>query len=72
MTDRKCPLCGSRKFFVREAADAYDTFEFEFKNGEVTPCGEGEAECPPIVDDTEAHCCRCTWKGLVASLPAAH
>lgn len=70
MPDRKCPLCGSRKFFVREPGDDYDMIEFECRNCELVPCVD--RELPAIADDTETHCCRCTWRGQWASLPSAH
>jgi hypothetical protein len=68
MANRKCPLCGSQKFFVRNPEDFYDTVEFEFKGGEIAPCTD-EGDAPDIGEETETHCCRCTWHGKVASLP---
>jgi hypothetical protein len=59
-----CPLCGCDRFYVKHPEDAYDTYEFEVRNGEIVFASEdAESECPEIRDDTEAYCGHCAWHG---------
>ncbi len=62
MKKTKCPVCGSTHFFVRDPDDAYETYEFECREGEVCfDDGVDPGEAPDVVDDTEAYCTSCSW-----------
>lgn len=55
----KCPVCGSTKFFLKDPADDYETYEFAVENGQpVFP-----AEPQDLQPDTESFCQRCSWHG---------
>jgi hypothetical protein len=64
MTDMKCPLCGCRNFYLKDAEDEYGTHPFELKNGEIVFKEEHSAEeCPNIDAGSVTYCERCTWHG---------
>lgn len=59
-----CPLCGWERFYVKHPEDAYETFEFDVKKGEIFfPSEEAGRECPEIHEDTETYCDNCAWHG---------
>ena len=35
MTQSKCPVCGCKKFYVKNPDDEYDIYEFKCKEGEI-------------------------------------
>ncbi len=62
MSDAKCPLCGSLRFYVRDPEDEYELYEFDLERGEVVFDPEtNEAELPEILEDTETYCNKCAW-----------
>jgi len=59
-----CPLCGCEHFYVKSAEDAYETFEFDVRNGKnFFRSEEMERACPEIKEDTETYCDHCAWHG---------
>jgi len=69
MTDLKCPLCGCRSFYIKDAEDEYGTHLFELKNGEVVFRAESSAEDRPTIDSgSVTYCERCTWHGQFKKL----
>ncbi|MEJ2589194.1 MAG: hypothetical protein P8165_16785 [Deltaproteobacteria bacterium] len=62
MADAKCPICGSKRFYVKNPDDEYDLYEFECRDGEIyfedTLTDE---ECPEVRDGTETYCNNCAW-----------
>ncbi len=40
----KCPVCGSQKFFLKDPADEYETYEFELKDGQAKFAAEPQAD----------------------------
>lgn len=62
MKEGKCPLCGSKHFYVKDPDDEYETYEFECKAGEV--CFEDDVDsdqAPDVEEDTETYCATCSW-----------
>lgn len=55
----KCPVCGSTKFFLKDPADEYETYEFNLENGQPVFLGEPQE----LQRDTESFCQRCSWHG---------
>lgn len=64
----KCPVCGSIKFYIKDPDDEYETYEFEYKDGEICPCADtGESEFPEMSEATETFCNKCAWHGKLKS-----
>lgn len=62
MTDKKCPVCGCKQFYVKNPDDEYDIYEFECKEGEICFDPEVDASDAPEVDEgTETYCNDCAW-----------
>jgi hypothetical protein len=60
----KCPMCGGERFFMKDPDDPYETYPFEFIDGQLTFDPEVETDNPPkIRDDTETFCEKCVWHG---------
>jgi hypothetical protein len=58
----KCPVCGSLNFFVKDADDEYETYDFELKGEAVVFNPEAaESDSPEVKSDTEVFCEKCTW-----------
>jgi hypothetical protein len=53
----KCPVCGSQRFFFKDAEDEYTTYEFDLKDGQAV----FEDEPHEVQSETETFCCRCSW-----------
>lgn len=54
---KKCPICGSQRFFVKDPDDEYETHEFELAAGQAVFKNEPQ----DIQAETETYCCRCSW-----------
>ena len=62
MSETKCPLCGSQRFYVRDPEDEYEIYEFDLDEGEVVFDPETtEEEVVEIVEETETYCNKCAW-----------
>ena len=69
MVDPKCPLCGSKSFFVKDPDDPYEIYEFDLEEGEINFSSEGEeSELPTIEGETETYCNRCAWHDKLKTL----
>ena len=60
----KCPVCGSKRFFVRDQEDEYETHEFDLEDGQ----GVFASESKEIQPETETYCNRCSWHGRFVTL----
>lgn len=64
MRDNKCPLCGSKSFYVKDPDDEYETYEFELReSGAAFLETEEGIESPEIDSSTKTFCSRCSWHG---------
>ena len=64
----KCPVCGSVKFYVKDPDDEYETYVFEYVDGEIRPGADGSgSELPEISEETETFCDVCAWHGKLKS-----
>jgi hypothetical protein len=62
MSETKCPLCGSQRFYVRDPEDQYETYEFDLNEGKLIFDPETtETEPPQISAETETYCNKCAW-----------
>jgi hypothetical protein len=70
MQQSKCPVCGCKKFYVKNPDDEYETYAFECRNGAV--CFDADVinrtECPPVTDATETFCDVCAWHDKFSAL----
>lgn len=57
----KCPVCKSRRFFVKNPEDEYDMFEFEWTPEKIVFISEPFE----VSDDTRTLCSQCSWHGKV-------
>ena len=72
MSEPKCPLCGSERFYVKDAEDQYAIQEFDLKEGKIVfRLEESQSELPNIVQETETHCSLCAWHGKFGTLTRA-
>jgi hypothetical protein len=72
VSEKKCPLCGSQSFYVKDREDQYETYEFDLTDGEIIFKPEcSESEPPDIVGETETYCHRCAWHGKFETLKRA-
>ena len=62
MSQTKCPLCGSQRFYVRDPEDQYETYEFDLNEGKVIFDPEtAGTELPQVSAETETYCNKCAW-----------
>ena len=62
MSDKKCPLCGSHSFYLRDPEDEYEIYEFDLNEGKVIfQSAADEADLPEIAEETETFCNKCAW-----------
>ena len=60
----KCPTCGCEAFYVKDADDEYDIYEFTCSGGQIEFSDTIDTEdTPQIQDETETFCNRCAWHG---------
>ncbi|MBW1987712.1 MAG: hypothetical protein JRI50_10915 [Deltaproteobacteria bacterium] len=69
MAVMKCPVCGSKSFFVRDPDEEYEVHEFDLQDSKIVfnPDHSGP-EMPEIVDDTDTYCNKCSWQGKFGML----
>ena len=66
---KKCPVCNSNRFYIKDPEDAYEMYEFSIQGGEVVfEPGEEDANPPGIGDETETYCNQCSWHGKFRTL----
>ncbi len=62
MTDKKCPVCGCKHFYVKHPDDEYDIYEFECKGeGVVFNSDVDASDTPEVNENTETFCNDCAW-----------
>lgn len=61
MAAMKCPDCGSESFYVKDAEDQFNIFEFELRDGEIVPSDVQECNPIEVKAETETYCERCAW-----------
>lgn len=60
----KCPICQCEQFYIKDPDDAFETYEFECKEGEICFDENTDASgAPEIVGNTDTWCNRCAWHG---------
>ncbi|MDD3580030.1 MAG: hypothetical protein PHW74_03290 [Desulfobacca sp.] len=69
MATRKCPVCGSKSFYVRDPDEEYEIYEFDLQEGNIVfnPNNPG-SDLPAIEDNTDTYCCKCSWTGKFQAL----
>lgn len=59
-----CPVCRSHQFYIKDPSDAFEIYEFEYRDGQIrfaeTEVDDGLAE---IGEDHEIYCQICAWHG---------
>ena len=69
MSETKCPLCGSQRFYVRDPEDQYELYEFDLNEGRVIFDPETTGtELPQISAETETYCNKCAWHDTFKTL----
>ena len=64
-----CPLCGSKRFYVKDPNEAYDTYSFDLEaSGVVFSEDVDESDCPEIDEETHTYCEQCAWHGRFGEL----
>lgn len=70
MTEGQCPVCGCRRFYVKDPDDPYEQYALEIMDGQA--CFEGDAPAahgrPALGADTELFCDRCSWHDRLQTL----
>jgi len=65
----KCPTCSSEDFYIKDADDEYDLYEFSCNNGKITFEDDiKESDVPQINDSSEVYCNKCVWHGKLEKL----
>jgi len=68
----KCPVCGCESFYLKDPEDEFETFDFQFRDGEpVFDQEPRESSLPGLSEDSETYCNRCAWHGKLAELRKA-
>lgn len=60
MADYKCPLCGCPTFYVKDPDDAFETYVFNSRDGQISFCEPADTY-PEVLEDTETYCNQCAW-----------
>ena len=61
-----CPLCKSKQFYVKDAEDEYETYEFETDDGDIRFADADASQ--EIESDQEIFCSRCSWHGRLGEI----
>ena len=65
----KCPTCGSENFYVKDADDEYEIYEFNCSEGAIKFDDDLDKEgVPQIEKETETFCNKCAWHGKFNTL----
>ena len=69
MAGTKCPFCGSESFYVKDAVDEFEIYEFDLKeDGIVFDAEVDESELPEVGGESETYCNKCAWHGKLRTL----
>jgi uncharacterized protein YbaR (Trm112 family) len=59
-----CPVCKSNHFYVKDPADEFEIYEFEYRDGRMQFADpQGLSHAPEIEKDGKIYCQRCSWHG---------
>ena len=61
MSQSKCLVCGCVKFYAKNPEDEYDTYEFECRDGNISPDTDPDEAFQKIAENSEIYCNDCTW-----------
>ncbi len=65
----KCPTCGCNSFYVKDADDEYDIYEFTCPEGRIEFNDlDADQDVPQITNETETFCNQCAWHGKFSEL----
>jgi hypothetical protein len=65
----KCPTCGCEKFYIKDADDEYELYEFTALNGKVKFDATLETQnIPEMTAEMETFCDKCAWHGKFETL----
>ncbi|MDD9300948.1 MAG: hypothetical protein HUK40_00845 [Desulfobacter sp.] len=65
----KCPTCGYDRFYIKDAEDEYEIYEFTAPNGKVVFDETLDTQnIPEIKKEDETYCDKCAWHGKFESL----
>ena len=65
----KCPFCGCARFYLKDPADEYQTYEFSWRDGNVEFDADVDPTiCPELCEDSEIFCDKCSWHGEAKEL----
>ncbi|RJP85295.1 MAG: hypothetical protein C4518_16890 [Desulfobacteraceae bacterium] len=65
----KCPFCGHKRFYMKDAADGYETYGFNCETGEV--CFDPDVDASEVSapeGDSHIYCEKCAWNGEFGSI----
>ncbi len=64
-----CPICQSKRFYLKDPEDDYEIFEFKCEKGRIQFNDEEDAtQAPKLSEDPEIYCQRCAWHGKIAGV----
>ncbi len=67
MSEKKCPTCKCKQFYLKNPEDQYDVYECEYKKG--GPIFNNESEIPfELNNKTEVYCEACAWHDKMDTL----
>lgn len=65
----KCPTCGCENFYIKDADDEYETYEFSCSTGKVEFDDDlDKQEIPQVTNEIETYCNKCAWHGKFGTL----
>lgn len=65
----KCPTCGCENFYIKDADDEYETYEFSSSKGKLEFDADlDKQEIPQLTNDIETYCNKCAWHGRFGTL----
>ncbi len=65
----KCPTCSCENFFIKDADDEYEIYEFSCSEGKIKfDAGLDKQEVPEITNETETYCNKCAWHGKLDTI----
>jgi hypothetical protein len=65
----KCPTCGCEKFYIKDAEDEYELYEFTASGGKVEFDAALETQdIPELTNEIETFCDKCAWHGKFETL----
>lgn len=60
----KCPTCGCERFYIKDADDEYEIYEFTTSNGNLEFDNTLDTQnIPEVSTEVETFCDKCAWHG---------